>query len=32
MDILQLIEELEDLIDNAGSVPLTKKSWWMQTR
>lgn len=25
MDILQLIEELEDLIDNAGSVPLTKK-------
>ena len=30
MDILQLIEELEDLIDNAGS--LTKKSWWMQTR
>lgn len=25
MDILQLIEELEDLIDHAGTVPLTKK-------
>ena len=25
MDILQLIEEIEDIIDQAGSVPLTKK-------
>ena len=25
MDILQLIEELEDLIDHAGSVPRTKE-------
>lgn len=25
MDILQLIEEIEEMIDNAGSVPLTKK-------
>lgn len=25
MDILQLIEEIEEMIDNAGNVPLTKK-------
>lgn len=32
MDTRKLLEELENVINNASEVPFTNKKWWIRTR
>lgn len=32
MDTRKLLEELENVINNASEVPFTNKKWWIRMR